>query len=353
MLRIIVVIIIICAGINYYVSAKGYSGSVTDHFDGKKFYNLVSPDWSNKNQSIENVLPKSSMFSFFYKKLFSSWGQKDLPNGTTTPKEKILGPDIVVTYVNHSTMLIQTEGLNILTDPVWSKRISPFSFFGPSRHMQPGIDFNDLPHIDIVLLSHNHYDHMDLATLKKIYKRDNPVIYTGLGNKKYLEDRDISNIFEMDWGDKKVYSDSISIEAVPAQHFSGRSLTDRNNTLWLGFVIRAPKGDIYFAGDTGYGPFIDRIKKAYPNGFRLAFLPIGAYEPRGFMKEVHMNPDDAINMYKDLGVQNAIAIHFGTFDLALEGQNDPADRIKSLLGDDNNKGVNFNVLWNGQSMDIK
>lgn len=218
--------------------------------------------------------------------------------------------------------------------------------------MPSGVNFDDLPPIDIVLLSHNHYDHMDIDTLKALAKRDKPTIYTGLGNKAYLESKSITGSFEMDWGDRKMFSDSISIDAVPAQHFSARGITDRNKTLWVGFVLRTQDGNIYFAGDTGYGPFIERIEKAYPEGFRLALLPIGAYEPRDFMKPMHMSPDDAIKMYKDLKVQNAIGIHFGTFNLALESQTNPADRLKELLTKEENKNEKWDVLRNGDVAQI-
>lgn len=353
MLRLFIIFIGACIGINYYVSARDYEGPVSDHFNGKKFYNISSENSTSTISDLDEPLSKKSFLSFVVKKLTSSWGETPLLNGQAVPKDKNWGSDIDITYINHSTMLVQTEGLNILTDPVWSKRVSPFSFLGPKRHMPVGVDFDNLPKIDIILLSHNHYDHMDLDTLKRLSKRDNPTIYVGLGNKKYLESRKINNVFEMDWGDKKVYSDGVSINAVPAQHFSGRSLTDRDKTLWLGFVFKTQNGDIYFAGDTGYGPFVEEIKKSYPNGFRLAFLPIGAYEPRNFMKKMHTSPDDALKMYKELKVQNAIPIHFGTFDLALEKQNDPTEVLKELLNKEENKSVKWNILWNGQSLNIK
>jgi L-ascorbate metabolism protein UlaG (beta-lactamase superfamily) len=145
----------------------------------------------------------------------------------------------------------------------------------------------------------------------------------------------------------------ISIDCVPAQHFSARSLSDRNKTLWSGFVIRATHGDIYFAGDTGYGPFVEHIKKLYPNGFRLAFLPIGAFKPISFMREMHASPDDAVMMYKELKVEQVIAIHIETFDMAFDKQDEPKERLKEVLATKNSSTINFNTMSNGEFLTIK
>ncbi len=289
------------------------------------------------------------LHKFFY----THWKNRKLPNGSTKPTQRIFGKEIVVTFVNHATVLIQTEGLNILTDPVWSYRVSPFPFLGPARYMDAGVSLSDLPHIDLILLSHNHYDHMDIRALRRITRRDKSMIFTTLGNKKYLTSKKIYNSVEMDWGQSQKFSDEIQIDCVPAQHFAARGLSDRNNTLWAGFVVRTPHGDIYFAADTGYGPFISRIQKMYPAGFRFALIPIGAFEPRWFMHMVHMGPDDALMMFDDLKVKQALAIHCGTFDLGVDGQDDAANLLKKLLGEEKNQGKNFTVLQNGEVIKVE
>jgi L-ascorbate metabolism protein UlaG (beta-lactamase superfamily) len=219
--------------------------------------------------------------------------------------------------------------------------------------MEPGVDIVDLPEIDFILLSHNHYDHMDISALKMISKRDKPIIYTTLGNNKYLKKKGIIKGVDMDWGESKKFSDLITVECVPAQHFSARAFSDRNKTLWGGFVIKGAHGDIYFAGDTGYGPFIEHIKKIYPDGFRLAFLPIGAFKPKSFMGEIHLSPDDAIDIYKDLKIKHAIPVHFGTFDLALDKQDEPIEHLKKHLSEAKNSDVDFKILLNGQHVSLK
>jgi L-ascorbate metabolism protein UlaG (beta-lactamase superfamily) len=172
--------------------------------------------------------------------------------------------------------------------------------------MPPGVAISDLPKIDLILLSHNHYDHLDTKALREISERDKPEIFTTLGNSEYLRARKIPGGKDLDWGEKKKFSDLVSVECVPAQHFSSRALSDRNKTLWAGFVISTAHGDIYFAADTGYGPFGGHIRKMYPKGFRLAFLPIGAFKPQSMMKKMHMSPHDAVRLYKDLLVE----VHF-------------------------------------------
>jgi len=349
MFEFFAICILLISGINFHFRANGYRGRVTDHFDGKRFRNILEFFSEREKRSDKSFHGPS----FFIRKLlYTHWKKRPLPEGILKPQERVFGDQIVATFINHATVLIQTEGLNIITDPVWTRRASPFPFFGPPRYMQPGISFDSLPPIDIVLLSHNHYDHMDIRTLRRLSRRDSPKIYTPLGNSEYLARRKIFGAVDMDWGESQKFSDVFSVDCVPAQHFSARGVTDRNKTLWGGFVLRTPHGDTYIAGDTGYGPFATRIQKSYPDGFRFALLPIGAFEPRWFMHIVHMGPDDALMLYSDLKVKNALAVHLGTFDLGIDGQDDAEKRLAQLLAEEKNTDVKFTVLQNGQSMSV-
>ncbi len=256
---------------------------------------------------------------------------------------------IVITFVNHATVLVQVAGLNIITDPVWAKRASPFSFIGPKRFRAPGIALKDLPPIDMVLLSHNHYDHMDLVALKRISKKWSLKIYTGLGNTAYLSAQGITNTQDMDWWDR-VEHDAVKIVSVPAQHFSARGIRDRNGTLWCGFVIETSYGPIYFAGDTGYGAFAQAIATRYEK-FILGIVPIGAYMPDWMMRTVHMSPGEALGLHKELHIATSIGIHHSTFKLADDLQDEPIKRIQELVAKDGAK-PDFRVLDHGESMRV-
>jgi len=341
--------------VNFLLRSRGHRGRVSDHFDGRKFHNFC-PDFWNRNldkKAPAEVLEFDLGVDFFIKMFFSHWRKRELPDGLAYPKSCVLGGEIVITFVNHSTVLIQTEGLNILTDPVWANRASPVPFLGPKRYLPAGVAIDDLPKIDLVLLSHNHYDHLDVRALRKISERDKPAIFTPLGNSRYLHDRKIFGAHDLDWGQSRKISDEVSVECTPAQHFSSRALTDRNKTLWCGFVISTPHGDIYFAGDTGYGPFAAHIRKKFPSGFRLAFLPIGAFRPKKMMRKMHMSPDDAVRLCKDLSVRRAVPIHFGTFQLALDGQDEAPNILREILSQPKNSAVHFDILQNGQSLKIE
>ena len=259
-----------------------------------------------------------------------------------------MGRELIVTFVNHSTVLIQTEGLNIITDPVWSKRVSPLWGIGPKRYRPVGMRFEDLPPIDVVLISHNHYDHMDISTLKRIVKKWKPKIYAGLGNARYLRSRGIRGTVDLDWWEKDVIIEGVAVVCAPGQHFSSRALSDRNKTLWCGFILETPHGDVYFAGDTGYGMFVQKLHERYKK-FRLALLPIGAFRPEWFMGPVHVSPDQAMQMHHELFAQTSIAIHFGTFHLADDHQDEPPERIRDIIANTPDPKPNFLVLDNGES----
>lgn len=266
---------------------------------------------------------------------------------TSNPEEKI-EKGIKFTFVNHTTFLIQFNGINILTDPIWSERTSPFQWIGPKRQAKPGIKFEDLPHIDFILISHNHYDHLDVGTLKQLDQKFSPQIIVGLGVGAFLKKEGIKQVKEMDWWGKVDFG-KFTLHSVPAQHFSGRGTLDRNKTLWCGFVLETKEGSIYFAGDTGFGVFLEIIKERFPK-LDLALLPIGAYKPSWFMSPIHISPKEAVQIHKMLNIRKSIATHFGTFALADEGWNEPIKDLKSALETDTLTQEDFIALTNGESL---
>ncbi len=254
-----------------------------------------------------------------------------------------------VTFVNHSTFLVQTEGINVLTDPTWSERSAPF--VGARRHRPPGIRFDDLPQIDVVLVSHDHHDHMDLPTLARLQAAWKPAVYTGLGNAALLARHGIAGARELSWWQTLVIAPGVTLTAVPARHMSGRGLFDHDRTLWCGFVLSGPSGSVYFAGDTGWGSHFAPIGEAFPN-LRLAILPIGGFQPAWYMREQHMSPDDAVAAHRILGASTSIPMHFGTFPNAADGELEPADTLRAALAKAPDVAPHFVILDNGQSLDV-
>ncbi|MFT3856319.1 MAG: MBL fold metallo-hydrolase [Aquabacterium sp.] len=243
-----------------------------------------------------------------------------------------------VTWIGHITALAQIGGLNILTDPVFSNRCAPVQWAGPRRHTPPGLTLGQLPHIDVVLLSHNHYDHMDEGSLKALAAQAGgpPLFITPLGHKHWFARRGIHRVVELDWWDTYTLEASdrsarIPITHTPSQHWSARTATDAMRSLWGGFAVLAPDCHLFFAGDTGYSrDFIDirhHFARAHTpdqgGGFDIALLPIGAYEPRWFMKDQHVNPEEAVQIFHDLGCKRALAVHWGTFTLTDEPLDEP------------------------------
>jgi L-ascorbate metabolism protein UlaG (beta-lactamase superfamily) len=279
----------------------------SDHFDGKRFSNLGGG-------------PRRRGFGDFLRWQFSrekpvwpEWVADDDP-----PAPGALRPgEVAATYIGHATLLLRFAGFTVLTDPMFSLRASPFASYGPKRVRAPAIALEDLPKIDAVCLSHNHYDHMDLPSLRALRLRGNPPIITGIGNGAYLTARGVAHVIELDWWENVEPVPGLNITYVPAQHWSRRRFGDTNRMLWGGHVIAAQGASAYFAGDTGYPGQFEAIAQrcGAPD---IALLPIGAYEPRWFMAAQHMNPEEAVRAHLDLGARLSIAMHFATFCLTDE-----------------------------------
>ncbi len=288
----------------------------SDHFDGRRFFNPTGangqPVW---------MVPRLLLAPR------TRWPSR-VPVEPRQPPQ--LGPDdVVVTFVGHATFLIQVGATNLLIDPVYAERASPVSFAGPRRVRAPGVRFDDLPNVSLVLLSHNHYDHCDLRTLRSLDRRFHLRVAAPIGNGQVLRSAGIQNVDEIDWWETAA-SAPFPITLTPAQHFSARGIFDRNRALWGGFLIEAAGRRILFAGDSGYGPHFREIA-ARLGPIDLALLPIGAYEPRWFMKDIHMNPAEAVQAHVDLAARQSLAMHFGTFQLTPEAIDEPVRALANAL----------------------
>jgi L-ascorbate metabolism protein UlaG (beta-lactamase superfamily) len=303
------------------------------HFDGKRFFNpgaAGAPGFFAALRWMLSSRPERSA------RFVSDVEQ-------TKPPALVEGAQLRVTLINHSTVLLQQNELHILTDPIWAERASPLAAIGPRRRRKPGVRWEDVPRIDVVLLSHNHYDHLDLAALRRLADRGESQFVVPAGVGRLLRSQKIGPVHELDWG-KAVSIGQAQIHSVPALHFSARGIFDRNRTLWCGYVIETAGRTVYFAGDTAFGDHFGMIRERF-GAPRVALLPIGAYEPRWFMSRVHMSPDEAVRAHQLLGAETSIAIHHGTFQLADDGIDTPKKRLK-----ERSPGDSFLVLNNGQSV---
>ncbi len=261
--------------------------------------------------------------------------------------------ETTVTWIGHATVLLQLDGKNILTDPHFGKRASPLSFAGPKRQTPVPLKLTELPHVDVVVISHNHYDHLDRGTVQKLARQPggSPRFYVPLGLKPWFKGAGITDVVELDWWDSRAEG-NLRIYCVPVQHWSKRGLFDRNQTLWGGWVIEARGAHpfrFFFAGDTGYSRDFRDIGGKF-GGFDLAALPIGAYAPRWFMSPQHIDPSEAVRIHRDLGARRSIAVHWGTFVLSDEPLDEPPKKLREALKAAGIPGDQFLVLKHGETL---
>ncbi|MCW3796572.1 MBL fold metallo-hydrolase [Sphingomonas sp. BN140010] len=300
-----------------------YSGPPSDHFDGTRFFN---PDQPTTDRGLLQVL------RWKVTERAADWPE----SVSVVPARPAARVDrLTVTMVGHATLLIQAPGVNLLTDPVWSERASPLTIAGPKRVTAPGVAFEDLPPIDVVLLSHNHYDHLDTATLQRLQAVHDPLIVMPLGNDAIVGKAvNKARMVVGDWGDRIGLGGGGATTLTRANHWSARGTRDRRMALWCGHWIKTAAGSVWFAGDTGYGsgtifPEI-RARHGAPD---VALVPIGAYAPRWFMAAQHADPGEAVRIMRDVGAARALGIHWGTFQLTDEARDEPAERLRAAVAE--------------------
>jgi L-ascorbate metabolism protein UlaG (beta-lactamase superfamily) len=321
--------------------SRYYHGPVSDHFDGERFFDPDGAPPRSRRDLLRWRLHRSARAKW------PSWAPSPYAD---RPPQRVEDEAWRISYVGHASFLIQTGSRNILLDPVWSKRASPLRFVGPKRVNDPGIAFADLPPIDTVLVSHGHYDHLDVATLSRLAAAHRPRIVTPLGNDTIMRNHDPAIAAEgYDWGQRVDIGAGLAVTPIATRHWSARNLSDRNMSLWASFVIEAPAGRIYFVADSGYGDgrhFRNARERHGP--FRLAILPIGAYEPRWFMRDQHMNPAEAVQAFIDCGAELALGHHFGTFQLTDEAIDAPLSALAEALQVAGIPTARFRTLQPGQ-----
>jgi len=303
-----------------------------------------------------NNIPQGSpsiadMIEFGWKKITSDSKTLEYPIAQNDPlflQQNTSEPTI--TWIGHATFLIQIGGVNILTDPHFSERASPISWAGPKRYTPPGLSIEELPFIDFVIISHNHYDHLDLRTIRQLQAKQSqnpPFFFVPLGLKSWFKDIAIDNVKELDWWDQDTFK-NFTLHSVPLQHYSSRTPWDRNETLWTSWVIEYDQRTILFVGDTGYSKDFKDIGKRF-GPIDLSLLPIGAYEPRHFMKSIHVNPEEAVMIHQDVQSRYSIGMHWGTFMLTTEDMDEPPRQLQKALQQANVSESEFFLMKHGET----
>jgi L-ascorbate metabolism protein UlaG (beta-lactamase superfamily) len=313
---------------------------IPNHFDGERFFN----PHARQGKSLEDLR------RWRQTRQKQEWPEH-VEDPTFPPPGRVAPDRIAATFIGHSTFLVQVGGVCVLIDPIWSKRCSPVFFAGPRRVRRPGQGLDALPGVNLLLVTHNHYDHMDLPTLRRVRARWAPPVATGLGNARHLAKADIRSAVELDWWQSTELAGA-RVTYVPAQHFSARGLYDRNRCLWGGFVVEAGGAVVYFAGDSGYCPHFAEIGRRFPR-IDLALLPIGAYEPRWFMRQQHVDPEEAVRAHLDLGARRSLGMHFGTFQLTEEAIDAPVLALRQARAQAGVAEADFDVLAFGETREYK
>ncbi|MBW4023219.1 MAG: hypothetical protein HIU92_08765 [Proteobacteria bacterium] len=344
---------------------------LSDHFDGETFFNppsllpaqapeLAAPPSGESPPGGSSRARGSSRSRGLALLRWRFGGERHVwppqppdPAPTGDPHRPPSGSEVSATFIGHSTFLLRFAGLTILTDPIFSERCSPVSWAGPKRARPPGRLLADLPKIDLLLVSHNHYDHMDLPSLRAIRRRDNPIVVTPLANARHLakagfDAAEPGRVTELDWWQETVITGGLRVTATPARHFSARTLWDRRRCLWSGFMLEAGARRVFFAGDSGAGRHWAEIGRRL-GAPDLALLPIGAYEPRSIMASVHVNPHEAVAAHRALGARRSVGMHFGTFQLTDEPIDEPEAALARARSEAGLDADDFTTLSFGET----
>jgi L-ascorbate metabolism protein UlaG (beta-lactamase superfamily) len=315
---------------------------VSDHCDGERFFNPAG----------DQARPLGDVITWQRTRERSVWPEAVPLTSYPPPPAQVSPGAIAATFVGHSTFLLRTANTVILTDPMFATHAGPFGRLGPRRVRPPALSLDSLPIPDIVLVSHNHYDHLQPSSLRRCAQGAEPHFITPLGLGSFLRRLTLQNVIELDWWEAADLGDERTVTCVPAQHFSARTPFDRNRTLWCGFVLETETGTVYFAGDSGYGPHFKEIGRRCPS-IDLALLPIGAYEPRWFMRPVHMNPAEAVQAHVDIGARVSLGMHFGTFQLTDEAIDEPLFALDRALDERDIPDGDFTTLDFGETVVIR